>query len=99
MRVTLRGLDKGVRKEVVYDLYDEFCHKTKVSSMARTTGYTATAAADMFLENHFDQKGVFPPELIGKYETCFKYIMRYLAERDILLRRKEHVLDDIEVLV
>ena len=99
MRVTLRGLDKGVRKEVVYDLYDEFCPKTKVSSMARTTGYTATAGADMFLEGHFDQKGVFPPELIGKYETCFKYIMRYLAERDIILRRKEQVLDDIEVLV
>jgi saccharopine dehydrogenase-like NADP-dependent oxidoreductase len=99
MRVTLRGLDKGVRKEVVYDLYDEFCPKTKVSSMARTTGYTATAAADMFLEGHFDQKGVFPPELIGKYETCFKYIMRYLAERDIILRRKEYVLDDFEVLV
>jgi saccharopine dehydrogenase-like NADP-dependent oxidoreductase len=51
--------------------------------MARTTGYTGTAAADMVLSGLFTERGVFPPELIGKHETCFNYILNYLKERDI----------------
>lgn len=51
--------------------------------MARTTGYTATAAANMFMEGLFSEKGVFPPELIGKYEPCFNYILEYLADRQV----------------
>jgi saccharopine dehydrogenase-like NADP-dependent oxidoreductase len=51
--------------------------------MARTTGYTATAVANMFLEGLFTEKGIFPPELIGKHESCFKYILNYLKERNV----------------
>ena len=84
MRVSMRGEnDKGEVEEVVYDLYDEYCHDTQTSSMARTTGYTATAAANLFLDGLFDEKGVFPPELVGKHEQCFNYFMKYLAERGI----------------
>lgn len=84
MRVTLKGENAdGKKEEVVYNLYDEYCKDTNTSSMARTTGYTATAAANMFLEGLFSEKGVFPPELLGKHEACFKYIMNYLEERNI----------------
>ncbi len=84
MRVTLKGLnDKGENIEIIYDLHDEFCNETKTSSMARTTGYTATAAANLFLEGLFAEKGVFPPELVGKHELCFNYFMNYLKERNI----------------
>jgi lysine 6-dehydrogenase len=51
--------------------------------MARTTGYTATAATNMILAGLFTEKGVFPPELIGKNENCFGYILNYLKERNI----------------
>jgi saccharopine dehydrogenase-like NADP-dependent oxidoreductase len=44
----------------------------------------------MFLEGLFTEKGVFPPELVGKHENCFKYIINYLEERNIHYR-KEHV--------
>ena len=97
MRVTLRGLDKGVKKEIVYDLYDEYDPLTKTSSMARTTGYTATAAVEMLSQDMFNNVGVFPPELVGKHESCFSFIMKYLAERNINYHRKEKVLDGIEV--
>ncbi len=56
--------------------------------MARTTGYTATAAANLFLEGLFDEKGVFPPELVGKKEECFNYFMKYLADRNIFYKKK-----------
>jgi lysine 6-dehydrogenase len=84
MRVTLKGENtNGAIEEVVYNLYDEYCPETQTSSMARTTGYTATAVASMFLEGLFAEKGVFPPELIGKHEACFEYIIAYLKERNV----------------
>jgi len=64
-------------------LHDEYSSATETSSMARTTGYTATAAANLFLEGLFSEKGVFPPELVGKHKTCFDYFLSYLEERDI----------------
>ena len=84
MRVTVKGTNKEGRvEEIIYTLHDEYCPRTKTSSMARTTGYTATAAANLFLEGLFPEKGVFPPELVGKYEACFNYFMEYLKERNI----------------
>ena len=79
----MRILLEGGGQRVVYDLYDEYDSNTKLSSMARTTGFTATATANMLIDGIFKEKGVFPPELIGKQEACFEYIMAYLKERNI----------------
>ena len=90
MRITLKGTNKiGESKTIVYNLHDEFCTKTNTSSMARTTGYTATAAANLFLEGLFSEKGVFPPELIGKQENCFHYFLDYLKERNVIYTKVE----------
>nr|WP_315146729.1 saccharopine dehydrogenase C-terminal domain-containing protein [uncultured Flavobacterium sp.] len=84
MRVTLKAKNlKGQTVEIIYNLYDEYCPETQTSSMARTTGYTATAVANLFLEGLFTEKGIFPPELIGKDEICFNYILNYLAARNV----------------
>lgn len=84
MRITLKGENKkGEIEEVVYNLYDEYCQKTQTSSMARTTGYTATSVVNMFLDGLFTEKGVFPPELIGKDEAIFNYVLNYLKERNV----------------
>ncbi len=90
MRITLKGTNKiGETKTIVYNLHDEFCPKTNTSSMARTTGYTATAAANLFLDGLFTEKGVFPPELVGKHEKCFHYFLNYLKERDVIYTKAE----------
>jgi lysine 6-dehydrogenase len=84
MRVTVKGENAdGKVEEIVYNLHDEYCKDTETSSMARTTGYTATAAANLFLDDLFAEKGVFPPELVGKHEVCFNYFLKYLKERNI----------------
>lgn len=84
MRVRLKGSDKnGQKQTITYDLHDEYCKNTGISSMARTTGYTATAAANLILNGLFEENGVFPPELVGKYSKCFDFIMQYLKERNI----------------
>ncbi|PJA06216.1 MAG: saccharopine dehydrogenase [Flavobacteriales bacterium CG_4_10_14_0_2_um_filter_35_18] len=87
MRITLKGADKaGKAKTVIYHLHDVYCEKTQTSSMARTTGYTATAVANLFLEGLFAEKGVFPPEFIGKHKGCFEYVLAYLKERNVIYR-------------
>jgi saccharopine dehydrogenase-like NADP-dependent oxidoreductase len=88
MRITVKGENEdGEQEEVIYNLYDEYCHDTQVSSMSRTTGYTATAAANLFLEGLFNEKGVFPPELVGRHEDCFNYFMNYLSERNVIYKK------------
>jgi saccharopine dehydrogenase-like NADP-dependent oxidoreductase len=91
MRISLNGFDENGRfNKVVYNLYDEYCHKTNTSSMARTTGYTATAAVHLILNNLFNEKGVFPPELVGKHENCFNFIFDYLKERNVHYSKTEN---------
>jgi lysine 6-dehydrogenase len=92
MRITVKGENAdGKIEEIVYTLHDEYCFETKTSSMARTTGYTASAAANLFLEGKFKEKGVFPPELVGKHEECFHYFLNYLKERNIHYKKKSQL--------
>jgi len=83
MRIILNGQEGDMRKDIVYELYDEFDTDTKLSSMARTTGFTATGTAEMILNGVFTEKGVFPPELVGKDMECFEFIIGYLEERNV----------------
>ena len=85
MKITIKGSDeKGKKIKIIYNLHDEFDVKTQTSSMARTTGYTATAAVNLILEDLFNEKGVFPPELVGKHKLCYNYVLNYLEERNII---------------
>ena len=94
MRVTCIGENaEGKTEEVVYNLHDEYCKETNTASMSRTTGYTATAAANMFLDGYFNEKGVFPPELVGKYKACFDYIINYLGKRNIHYIKTTRIID------
>jgi saccharopine dehydrogenase-like NADP-dependent oxidoreductase len=92
MRVTVIGEENGVKKKVAYHLHDEYSKETHTSSMARTTGYTATAAVNLILNDLFKEKGVFPPELVGKHEVCFNYFINYLKERGVNYVKEETVL-------
>jgi saccharopine dehydrogenase-like NADP-dependent oxidoreductase len=86
MRIILRGTENGIAREITYDLYDEYDPVEKLSSMARTTGFTATGTAEMILNGKFTEKGLFPPELVGKEPGCFEFILNYLSERNVLYR-------------
>ena len=83
MRIKLRDGEKTV----CYDLYDAYDAVSQTSSMSRTTGYTCTAALNMLIQNLFSAKGVFPPELVGRDEACFRFILSYLKERNIHYRK------------
>jgi len=86
MKITISNAEQTI----CYELFDEYDVATQTSSMSRTTGYTATAALNMLADKLFTEKGVFPPELIGKDEGCFNYIMDYLKERNVLYKKTNH---------
>lgn len=84
MKITIRGKDvQGDTQTIVYELHDTYDQASKTSSMARTTGYTATAASNLILNGLFQEKGIFPPELVGKHKACFQFILNYLEDRQV----------------
>ncbi len=84
MKIMIKGTENGNPKTINYLLFDESDATTQTSSMSRTTGYTATAALNMLIDNLFTAKGVFPPELIGSDEACFNFMLNYLKERNVI---------------
>ncbi|MEI7472710.1 MAG: saccharopine dehydrogenase C-terminal domain-containing protein [Chitinophagaceae bacterium] len=79
MRVTINDS----KKSIGCLLYDEYDAATEISSMSRTTGYTCTGAVRLLVNNYFTEKGVFPPELVGKHPACFEFMLAHLKERNI----------------
>jgi saccharopine dehydrogenase-like NADP-dependent oxidoreductase len=53
------------------------------TSMARTTGYTATAVVDLILSGKFNRMGIVPPEYIGASANNYEYIKEYLEKRGV----------------
>ena len=87
MKIVIKGTTSHGPETVEYLLYDEYSKETQTSSMSRTTAYTCTAAVNLLTDGLFAEKGVFPPELIGKHESCFEYMLQYLAERNVVYKK------------
>ncbi|HET9431741.1 MAG TPA: saccharopine dehydrogenase C-terminal domain-containing protein, partial [Chitinophagaceae bacterium] len=79
----MKVIIKGDKKTIEYNLLDRYDPETQTTSMARTTGYTCTAAVNLIANDLFREKGVFPPEMIGKRKDCFDFVMKYLADRGV----------------
>lgn len=78
---------KSEGDEIEYSLFDKYDEETKTSSMARTTGYTCTAAVNLVLNGDYRTKGISPPEYLGKDENCFNKVLSHLSDRGIKIRR------------
>src|SRR6266487_516259 len=83
MKVIIEGGKNEASQNVEYNLLDRYDTKTKTSSMGRTTGYACTAAVNLIAKKMFTERGVFPPELVGKHKPCFDFVMSYLKERGV----------------
>jgi len=83
----MKVIVRSATETVTYDLYDEYDAATKTSSMARTTGYTCTAAVNLIGKGMFMEKGVFPPELVGRHKTCIDFVLNYLEDRGVIWKK------------
>ena len=83
MQVDIKG-----DKEISYYLLDKYDRGSKTMSMARTTGYTCTAVANLLLDDRYDKKGIIPPEELGRSEEAYNYVLDYLEERGVHYSKK-----------
>lgn len=86
MRIIVEGIKDGRQVRYTYDLFDSYDPATKVHSMARTTGYTATMALRMVAQGLYTRKGVSAPELIGKKKECVDFLLKGLQQRGVVYR-------------
>ena len=89
MRIIVEGdTEAGKEGPVKYewDLFDYYDKETSTISMARTTGYTCTAAVHMVAKGMFTRKGICPPEYLGEDEENFRFILKHLADRGVEYR-------------
>ena len=84
LKVIVEGTRAGKERRIVYDLIDRHDGRTGIHSMARTTGYTATAAARMVLRGLYTRKGISAPEFIARSRRCVDFITRTLAARGVV---------------
>ena len=84
MRITIKGVENGSERTYIYDLLDHFDRQNNIISMARTTGYTCTAMANLMLDKGFTTIGVSAPETVGANPGSLNYILKYLEERNVI---------------
>jgi lysine 6-dehydrogenase len=83
MRIKIAGTENGKAKSYQYNLLDRTDKTTNTISMARTTGYTATAVAHLVADSRFTRKGICPPEYVGEQEEHYRFVLKYLSDRGV----------------
>jgi lysine 6-dehydrogenase len=78
MRIIMKGTENGKEVSYQYNLLDRFQNDT--ISMARTTGFTCTAVANLVVNEEYDRVGISPPEYLGGH---FEFVRNYLEERGV----------------
>ena len=81
MRIIMKGNENGKNITYRYDLLDRYQQNT--ISMARTTGFTCTAVANLVVNGTYNRIGISPPEYLGAH---FNFVRNYLAERDVIYK-------------
>jgi lysine 6-dehydrogenase len=88
MRVAIEGEKGGrpVRKEL--NLLDRYDRATRTTSMARTTGYTCTAAVRLVAKGGYTREGISPPEFVGRQPGAWDFIREDLAKRGVVFTER-----------
>ena len=83
LRILVDGEKDGRKVTHKFEMTDRFDESTGIHSMARTTGYSATAAARMVLSGLYRRKGISPPEFVGRYQECVDFMLAELEKRGL----------------
>jgi len=86
MKIVIEGMKDDKKLRYTYDLLDKYDREKRRLSIARTTGYTCTAVAQIVLEGKFKETGIFPPELLGKHSEVYHQVIEYLKKRNVIFK-------------
>jgi lysine 6-dehydrogenase len=85
----MRVIVKSPSEEVVYDMVDRYDDEEKVTSMGKTTGYTASIVAQMVGSGEIGGKGVMPPETAIRGDRV-GMLLSELGRRGVKVSKKRH---------
>jgi len=83
LKVEVVGIRDGQGTRHVFELFDEFDSKRKMSSMARTTAFPCVIVAKMLAEGRVAGPGVLAPENIAGFPDLFNEIVSQLRDRGV----------------
>ena len=86
MKIFIEGMKDDKKLRYTYDMLDKYDKEKRILSIARTTGYTCTAVAQIILEGKFKEKGIIPPELLGKHSEVYHQVIEYLRKRNVIFK-------------
>jgi saccharopine dehydrogenase-like NADP-dependent oxidoreductase len=92
MQVMVEGKKDGEKVRYTWDLYDKYDPASRVHSMARTTGYSATVALRMIAEGLYTRKGISVPEFIGMQPECVDFLLSGLKDRGVIYRESKRII-------
>jgi saccharopine dehydrogenase-like NADP-dependent oxidoreductase len=84
MRIIIKGIEDNEEVSYQYNLLDRFQDGT--ISMARTTGFTCTAVANLGGNGDYKRIGISPPEYLGEH---YKFVRDYLADKGVHYKVKK----------
>jgi len=87
LRVDVAGKEKGRRVRRRYEMVDHYDGRHRTTSMARTTAFPCSIAAQILGSGRILRKGLIPPELAFKQELRTEFL-EYLADRDMKILPK-----------
>jgi lysine 6-dehydrogenase len=82
LRIDVTGKDEGRRVHQRYEMIDSYDVKQKMSSMARTTAFPCSIAAQLLGAGEVSMKGLVPPELAFKGALRRRFL-GYLRDREM----------------
>jgi lysine 6-dehydrogenase len=93
MLIKVSGSKGGKRIEYVYRVLDHYDKENQVTSMARTTAYTASVVAQLLARRAIEDKGVIPPEKLGMNEGLFEKLNSEMRKKRVLIKEEKKILD------
>lgn len=93
MRIVIDEEEGSKTKRTTWHLLDRYDRENNIISMARTTGYTCTAVAELVLNGKFKQPGINPPEFVGRVNGCMNEVLEYLRQRNVIYQSSEIIID------
>ena len=86
MKVVVEGMKDDKKLRYTYDMLDKYDREKNILSIARTTGYTCSDVAQIVLEGKFKEKGIIPPELLGKHSEVYHQVIEHLRKRNVIFK-------------
>src|SRR5437870_3941969 len=86
LRVEVKGLSRGKKMSLRYQLLDHYNRRSGVSAMARTTAYPCTSVALLMGRGKIKDTGIVTPERISQDPRLFQFVLDRLAKHGVKMK-------------